>query len=30
MNITHISILSMPVKDQGAAKAFYIQKWDSV
>lgn len=26
MKITHISILSMPVKDQEAAKTFYTQK----
>lgn len=26
MNITHISILSMPVKNQEAAKAFYTEK----
>lgn len=26
MNITHISILSMPVKDQETAKFFYAQK----
>ncbi len=26
MNITHISILTVPVKDQEAAKAFYSEK----
>ena len=26
MNISHLSIVSVPVKDQGAAKAFYTEK----